>query len=535
MEQKNNQLGRSLFANTIAILLFLVFVFFVFSNLDFIWERMDGKKAETQISTYEKLEELQGQKVASKQEATIYFWGDTDRDMMIKHQLDNMKEHYLDVEDLSECDNAELLIAHKDEYSLEDINALRKISRDGVIICVAGLPGEENGQKAYVRDFLGIKEYKGVEEKVGYRLAAKVLFGEVYENQKEFSVNEIDLMQKTEIYVSALDEKEEKEQIDNRDIAPLFWRYKESVENESVYVMNEMLLEEETGYAIVSFLMTDIHSTYMYPVINAYCFVVQGMPYSKDFSSEFLDRQYGKDSLGLENDILFPQINRCEERYNLKTTWYSDETEAIKNADNVLLQYYVDDIKRSRGIIGTHDSEADTYSVDMPYKNRLKEWDTDFAWQDEDVIQIPYDAMNDEEYQTTIIEDICEIRGTAFHCVSVDIRAFLDENEDIDWITYIDNLETVLGMEKKDLYWLDRMTVADAVYRIKNHDIMEPEISYGKDKVTVEIENFPGEAFFYLYTDKKIKEVTGAQITEISDGICFVSASEEKIEILFYE
>lgn len=532
MARKNdkNQLERNLFYNTVVIFLFLLLVFLLFSNLDIIWERINLQKKETRISAYTTLSDMEKRKHLSPEEPRIYFWGDSGKDVIIKRQMKNMKERYVEANTLADCWEAEVLIVGKKSYSQKEIDYLRRLSRQGVIICMAGLPENDNLKNAYVKNFIGIREYGEEGEKTGYRLGAKLLFGEIYESDEEFSLRDITLMQRTEVYASALEEDKE---LENHELTPMFWRYKESEKHSSVYVINEQLLEQETGYALVCFLMEDIYGTYMYPVINAYCFAVEGMPYSDEYKSEYLTSEYGKDSMGVQNDIFFPQINRCEERYGLFTTWYSKEAETIKEADNTLLQYYVSDIARSEGHIGLADDNG--YSLDLDYVNRLQVWSKDFAWKERGVIQIPYDEMNTEEYRTTILEDMCEVRGSGFHCVSINVDEFLSEESEVDWIDYIDNLETVLGTEKKNLYWLDRMTVADAVYRIKSHELIEPVIMYEDDRILVDILNFYGESYFYLRTDKKIKSATECEFEKIANGFYFIRVKNKNAEIFLYE
>lgn len=530
-KKEKNQLERNLFYNTVVILFCLFCVFLLFSNLDFLWERVSLKKESVQVSGYETLNKLEENKKVSPKQPVIYFWGDTDADIMVKHQLDNMKEAYVQVDDIKKCVDAEILFAHKKMYSREEILHLRYLSQHGTVICMLGLPQEESLNVAHVKLFLGIAECKTETEKTGYRLAEKILFGRIYESEENFQTMDIELKQRTEVYVSAL---EEEEAIENYNLTPLFWRYKESEERNSVYVIDEVLLQNEVGYALISFLMSDIYGTYMYPVVNAYCFAVQGMPFSEKYESDFLHKKYGKDSLGVENDILFPEVKRCEEKYGVFSTLYSREAESIKETENTLLQYYLEDIKRSEGVIGSYTDENGC-QVDIPYANRLKVWTPEFSWKEGEVIQIPYDEMSDEAQENLIIQDMGEARASGFHCVSVDMDAFLYEDTSFEWIEYVKKLETILGTEKKELYWLDRMTVDDAVYRIKSHEIMQPVFTYEEDRILVEILNFSGDAFFYLYTDKEVDETIGAECLKISDGIYFVSTKNANLEIKLSE
>lgn len=529
-KKDKNQLERHFFWDSVVVLLFLVLVFLLFSNLDFFWERMTRKMEVQQVNVYTTLTDIERRKFLSPKKPVVYFWGDSGDDVLIKRQMKNMKEKYVEAEMLRECSRAEVLFVSKDVYSVEEINYLRRLSERGVVICMAGLPSSDNLEKPYIRDFFGISKCGVQTEKEGYRLGNKLLFGSIYESEEKFETVDLSLKQRTEVYVSALEKDED---IENHDLTPLFWRYKENAEQNNVYVINEFLLQQETGYAIVSFLMADIYGTYMYPVVNAYCFAIEGMPYSSNYESPYLRKQYGKDALGVENDIFFPQISRCEERYDLSTTWYSRETESLENPKNNLLKYYLSDIERSAGVIGSYDDKG--CHLDMDYDNRLTAWTNDFLWKDRGVLQIPCDEMNLDEYRTTIMEDMCEIKGTGFHCVSVNIDEFLDPESEITWIEYVDNLETILGTEKQKLYWIDRMTVENAVYRIKSHELIEPVYTYEKYKISVDILNFSGEAFFYLYTDKEIKETVNCEFVKIDDGIYFISTKNKKIEVFLKE
>ena len=79
------------------------------------------------------------------------------------------------------------------------------------------------------------------------------------------------------------------------------------------------------------------------------------------------------------------------------------------------------------------------------------------------------------------------------------------------------------------------MTVADAVYRIKRHELMEPMITYEEDRILVEILNFYDESYFYLRTNKKIESAADCDIEEIADGFYFIRVMNKNSEILLGE
>ena len=307
----------------------------------------------------------------------------------------------------------------------------------------------------------------------------------------------VTLKRQAEVYGSALQSKKVK----NENLAPVFWRYQSSAEGGSIYVADRELMAGTMVYAVVSFLFTDLYQAYMYPIVNAYCFAVSGMPYTDEFTSEYLEKEYQRDSMGVQNDIFFPEFRRCEERYGVKTTWYTDEREEIKKYSNAMFAYYLEGIVEGNNEIGT---------------------------------------LTEKKYQNIIFHDKGICRGMGLNTVFTDISPFLyetDEKKQERWIDYCRNLETVLGVEKEDIPWLERVTVGEAVYRVKAFQMMEPEIRYSDKQIDAVIGNFAGKAYFYLSlpADREIKGAEGATVTRISDVLYLVEAEKANIRITYEE
>ena len=89
-------------------------------------------------------------------------------------------------------------------------------------------------------------------------------------------------------------------------------------------------------------------------------------------------------------------------------------------------------------------------------------------------------------------------------------------------------------MEQEEIFWLDRVSVKEAVYRILAYEVMEPKLTYGEDEIGIDIGNFSGEAYFYLNTTRQIERADNASVSRISDDIYLVKVTE-KISKIYLE
>ena len=546
---KKNQLKKYIFVYIVIILFCLLFVFLIVSNLDNIWRSIhESSRVETDnraeykavVKLAEQLDKEQAGKGAEYKtaEKTVVWGRDTAGYQTSVLQLENMKEGFRTEEVLEDCAGAEILFICRTDFSEQELRLLKQYSERGTTLFFTEIPSETALEDKSVRDLLGIDTYKGIEQKKGIRLTENLLFGEIAESKEAFTMKAVTLKRQTEVYGSALQDKKVK----NEKLAPVFWRYQDSIKGGSVYVADRELMSATMGYAVISFLFTDLYQAYMYPIVNAYCFVVSGMPYTDEFSSDYLQKEYERNSMGVQNDIFFPEFRRCEERYSVKTTWYTDDGEGIKKPSNAMLAYYLEGIVEGSNEIGSLNSYSQKRETDSPFDNRLELWDSDFKWTEgmTDTVCIPYRQISKKKYQNVIFQDKGLSRGIGFNSVFTDIAPFLygtDEGKPVRWIGYCRNLETILGVEKEDIPWLERVTVGEAVYRIKAFQMMEPNITYSDTGIDAVIGNFTGRAFFYLSlpAGREIVSVKGAETTKINDTLYLVDAKKEHVKITYQE
>lgn len=548
---KKNQLKKYIFVYIVMILFCLLFVFLIISNLDNIWRSIHEADAveidnrpeyQAVVKLSEKLEKKKthtSRETEHNVEEKIAVWGqETDGFQITVLQLENMKEGFFVEDQLEECKGAEILFVCKRDFSGQEAQILRTYSEEGTTLFFTEIPSEATLKNRSVRDLLGIDTYKGIEKKKGIRLTENLLFGEIAESSESFSMKSVTLKRQAQVYGAALQSKKVK----NEKLAPVFWRYQGSTEGGSIYAADRSLMAGNMGYAVISFFFTDLHQVYMYPIVNAYCFAVSGMPYTNEFSSDYLEKEYQRDSMGVQNDIFFPEFRRCEERYLVKTTWYTDDSRGLEETSNAMLGYYLEGIVEGNNEIGVLKNNGLINEVASPFDNRLGLWDYDFDWTDEatDTVCIPYRLISKKKYQNVIFQDKGLSRGIGFNTVFTDITPFLygtDEKNQERWIDYCRNLETILGVEKEDIPWLERVTVGEALYRVKAFQMMEPDIVYSDSQIEAVIGNFTGKAYFYLSlaADCEINKVEGASITKISNTLYMVEADKEHIRITYEE
>ncbi|KSV59472.1 DUF2194 domain-containing protein [Acetivibrio ethanolgignens] len=528
---RKNQLGRHLFLYIVAVLFLMLLIFTTFSNLKYFLvstKKMEEKAAEHKrvVDAVEAFKETEKIKAQDKREQMIYLWGNQTIGCQITEaQLENMKMSYVIKEELINCKDAFILFVCQASFSESELITLDKWNKKGMIIFFTQIPEEEQLRKKSLLKLLGIESYKGIEGERGVRLSEALLFGEIAESKEKIRVKKIELENQTEVYAQTLE----------KDI-PLFWRYKQSVDSGSIYVADKSLFEKKTGYAVISFLLEDVYESYMYPIVNAYCFMVVGMPYEEytgTASEEYLESVYGKNALGVENDIFFPEIRRCEDRYGLKATWYTSQKKEIKTTTNPLIQYYIKNIEKNYDEIGEWNLKTGKKKVPSEFDNVLKEWSPEFRWLENEQVQIPYMNISTADYRTVLVENLSGIKGLGFTSSVINIDEFLDEESSADWIDFSNNLESVLGTEKQEIFWLDRVSAREAVYRIRAFEVMEPRLSYTSEGIDIQIDFFADAAYFYLRTKKEIIEALNAEVTEISDNLYLIKITKERAKIEF--
>lgn len=547
---KKNQLKRNVFLNIVTVLFVLLALFLLISGIGKIWGMLhrENKTEKAQRIWEEEVYEVCSDQVQKAfTEAEIALWGEeTPITKIVEWQLENMKEAYVWEEELDSCKEAELIFVSRKNLTTAEIKILNRYIKEGKNIFFTELPSEEALKNFSVKKLLGIRSYQGIQKKTGIRLTEQVLFDKIAELKEPFELKSVTLQQRTEVYASALEKEKKKDE----ELAPLFWKYQRERGCGYVYAADAHMMGSSTGAAIISFLFTDIHKAYMYPIVNAYCFAIAGIPYSENFTSSYLEEEFERDSLNVQNDIFFPEFRRCEARYELPATWYQSE-EREEKKENLILEYYLDEIEKENGELGQMVNEEAVAQCRFP--NRLTEWSSAFTWKSEDnTVQVPYQLMEKKKYQDIIYRQNVLQKAAGITCIYVDMKSHLYGTEDSQsWIDFCMNLESVLGTDRQDQPWLDRVTVSEAIYRILSMEMLQPEITYeaagnsreeaqdrelwNEEKIAGTLYNFTGKAYFYLSLpgDGQIEKTKGIRVEKIGDRLYLAEAYTEEFEILY--
>lgn len=82
-----------------------------------------------------------------------------------------------------------------------------------------------------------------------------------------------------------------------------------------------------------------------------------------------------------------------------------------------------------------------------------------------------------------------------------------------------------------DYPWLSSMTARNAGEQLTNYKQADVYIDEKKDRLSVQIDKFPGEMHFILRTKKKIGKLTNCEVEKIDEGVYFVKAKKASIEL----
>lgn len=530
------------------ILAVLTMAFLLMANLSKVMMWAEEKKAAAGMAVNQEtliFKDIQEKEEKALVEADIVILGSREEGLTktMEAQLGFLKESYgiaESVEELkaSENESIGLLIVTKEQLSNKEFQWLANQVWKGKNIFFACLPEPELLKKREVQNLLGIRGLNEIEEFEEVRTSKELLLGTIAETKDmEIKAWNLKLEQKTQVFASALIEG-----VENEKLPPLFWRYIQGEDTGRVYACNGSLAETPLGYGMVSLILCDLNEYYIYPVINAFCVMVDGMPYTKNWKSGFLEDLYYRDALGMQRDLFFPEFKRCTELYEMPITYFSPDYEELKTAKEEELIYYLQELLAKGNEIGLHMGTGDTVTLGEQH-TRIVDWEAGFSFLDEETgnIQLPVILSSMNSYEKSRLYMDGSLRGMGLLTLMVDLDEILrakelaefSEGEDTDWVEYCKIMESVLGTYQQNYQWLDKVTVSEAAQRIRNLLAMEPEYKKEEHGFRIEIGNFNKEAYFLLRTSIPIHEVEGGSAAFIGEHFYLIRAQEKTVHIVW--
>lgn len=547
--KSKNLLKRKTFYQIILILFVLAILFLMVVNLlkavgiFRASQATDDPQAGQNLSLLvENLNALEQGKNGSIEEAPVCILGGEAEELsaLAQTQVENMKLSCYQAENTSALTieqrvQTNVFLVTSRISSIEEIRQLQSWVGKGKHVIFLAMPSQALLSQNEVQDFLGIRSYNGEETYNGYRTAKELLLGKVQELKKiRFTASDIVLGRRTKVFCSALVKDES---VKNEDLPPLIWRYIPDGDQGSVYVCNGDLVASSFGYGVISALFCDMEDVYLYPVVNAYCFFVEGMPYTDNFESEVLTKWYSRDAIGFQRDLLFPQLTRCADLYGINPTWYTPEYDSLSSSNLEDVTYILDEIKQGNGELGKLENGVGITGEELIANAGLWQLDFSFLGKQKSTVSLPILLDQISHYNKQRMNLSGMVRGTGFLSELVDVSEFV-YNEDLsdsdkNWADYCLELETVLGTDQQDYGWLDRVTASEAAQRVAAFLVMQPQYDYYDAGVTVTIGQFHQAAYFIMKTDTPVKEVKNGSFTEIGEHLYLIEANEDFIEILY--
>lgn len=543
-----NQVSFSTYVYIVFILTVLTMAFLLMANLSKVMMWAEEKKSVKEGGAVQ--EEMVGEipsesGEAALSEAEIVIFGSREDNLTktMEAQLGFLKEDYSVAESQATFEKAQnegvtLLIVTKRELSDREFQWLANQVWQGKNVFFACLPQDELLEKREVRNLLGIKRLNDKERFEEVRTSKELLLGTIAEAENmEITAWYLELEQKTQVFASALVEG-----VENEKLPALFWRYIQSESTGRVYVSNGDQGETPLGSAMISMILCDLNEYYIYPIVNAFCIMVDGMPYTKNWESVLLEELYYRDALGMQRDLLFPEFKRCMELYEMPMTYFTPDYESLRTAKDMELVYYLQEIEAKGNEIGLHLEDGETVTQGtMPVS--VKEWTPEFSFVEEETgqIRLPVFLKSMTNYESSKLYMDGSLRSMGLLTAMVDLDEILKAEEtkrtkedgDTDWVEYCKTMESVLGTYQQNYQWLDKVTASEAAQRIRNVLVMEPEYKKEDHGFRIEIGNFNGEGYFLLRAGVPIHEVEGGSAEFIGDHFYLIRAQEATVHVVW--
>ncbi len=471
--------------------------------------------------------------VLNDERATVIIGSEND-DMLniVSSQLSNLKENYYTVNSVNELsqihiNNTDIFIVADQDIAIKDVEYLSQVAENKILVFMNALNFEALNN-ANIQEIVGIRNYIATDNFTGYRISQDLGFNSMQEQLEiRFTADEVELVPSVKKYAYALSEDET---IKNEDLPPLAWMYVNG--DELVYVYNADIFTSPLAYSFITEIYSQLSEVFIYPIINANLFIVDGMPYAENFSSDYLSRRYSRDALNMQNSVLFPQFNSSQERYNLRITWYTKEFEELFLSEDININYYLDQITLKQGEIAKN--EDGILFTQRVVNSVLVDWNEDFFFINagDEAVNIPI-MLKEGEHEEEMIEISAMAKSTGIISMYSNVDDYLYDT-DKSWVDYGLEYESTLNYQENEFYWIDKVTASEAANRISTYLSINPIYSHTVDTSQIYIENFIDQAFFLMQTQKEIKEVEGASYEEVGHNLYLIRAEEQTVKI-FYE
>lgn len=547
---------------SIIVLLFILMMTIVNLNY-YVRKNKEGKGAETENAL-----RMPEEKQVVRNLSCLIIKGkdDNQSNEIVEGSLEKAKIGYISkskFEDITdeELSLAKIIIINGSEFNnIGNVKHIFEYLKKGKHIIFTSIPDVHNIEASGLEEVMGIRKITESKYQEGIKFLSGFMLGGLLE-LPEFSYNapEIHLLSTTKAYVTG-----------SKDTA-VVWR--NTYNNSEIYVVNGPFLGTNAGYGILSAIMAQIHQDYIYPVINAKAFTYTGLPYSSYENTDQLEGIYSRNAMQLQQDILIPDvlsinksrnlipsgflINSFHKEYNGEINKYNE-----KQINNYEKEFYK--LGGEVGMVYTGDLEKDSKiyhylfnknskSILLNNKNLenlneliVKEqfssiesifgpWTIKkkcFGYLTKNTVYIPFTLDGIVKTDLQKIEFYSAITAFGVSVQNLNLEQIIFPQEDKDnWMYVLREYVKFIDSYRNKFQMIEARNITDTAQAVKKFESNSPTIEYFNNKIKIEFQEWYGESYFILRTNKEIDSIIEGTIEKIEEGAYLVTAKNKEVDI----
>ena len=488
----------------------------------------------------------------------------------------------------------EAILLDPDYLELADITLLMEYVDEGVNLIFCKIPAHDfiTGNQEW-RELLGISEVRSGEEMTslagiwlhdGFLLGGGITYRA--ETDEDVKRQDLDLEvtwyvtgSRTKTYMTGeIEQYGEEKKPENEELPAIIWR--NSVAGAKIFVVNGDYLEDSTGLGLLSAIMSEMYSYYIYPVVNAQNVVYINYPGAASENNKVMQTHYSRNQKEVYRDIIWSGIAAlASATYSKVTCMMSPQLdyEDVNEPGSSELIYYMKLLREQNMEIGLSSSQVSDLALsakldqdfaflndNVPAFSWLSFYVGSFesgAWEDisshplmgnirtllrdyesgrpvisyaeEDItLQSAVNTGSEHTYSENLLVRSVET-ALGYSAVAIDIiEVAYPESEAYTWEKVYGSLSSNLIAYWEDYKMFDETTLTESDKKIREFLALRYSHERVEDVIYLDITGFNENVSFILRThEEKITGIKGAEFTEIEEGAWLIKAKEAQIEI----
>lgn len=460
-----------------------------------------------------------------------------------------------------------LMIEGNELQTAEDAAQLKKLVEEQKTLVFLNLPTADYIEQYDLTEILGIRKVFGEQTQKELTLVPGFMLGGLHQFEDlVYDALELDLSFSTKVY--AYGKKTPSKEY------PIIWR--NTYDNTEIYAVNGPFMETRASYGIVAAILAEIEEDYLYPVINTRLMVYESFPYVSDINKKQLEKNYNRDAMKLQHDILIPDllsINKLRgfvpngffrlgfAEGELRPVGPNDERQLLtykeqlfKDGGEVGLRYSGDieqDLNDYRALfedelatavfIGDETTDAEIDAV-LAASDSIQtiigpfQKEKNYQYLEGDAIYLP--IMNEGFVQSGQEELDFVSMVTAFGSIvqSLDLEEIVDPADGKEkWTGGQKAYVEFIDRYRQQFSFLENRNITDTNLAIKALLNNEPAINKSPDRIEIIFPTWHGETSYILRTSKQVTGVENGTFKKIEENAYLITAKGQQVEVKVVE